>query len=307
MKNNILWKKLGLIYNPYDEKNRHEKLITHSSNPVALKLEGSIYRIFYSGRDSQNRSSVGGFDYDIRKLKIVQDYKKPFLIHGSQNSFFADGISIGCYYENKNSKYILFMGWQNPKKSHWRGDIGRIKVDQNFKLEIDSNLPLLATDNNFDKISLSYPWVSIHNKVFHMFYGSTLNWKEKNNEMVHVINRAESFDGNKWIRKGLEIPYKINEYQAFSRPSHSFLEDNSERIWFSYRSGQGEKYRIGYAEKNHEKWNVNNKMAGINISASGWDSEMIEYPFVFNHEGINYMLYNGNGFGKTGIGLAIET
>jgi hypothetical protein len=32
---------------------------------------------------------------------------------------------------------------------------------------------------------------------------------------------------------------------------------------------------------------------------------MIEYPFVFDHKGQRYMLYNGNDYGKTGFGLAI--
>lgn len=32
---------------------------------------------------------------------------------------------------------------------------------------------------------------------------------------------------------------------------------------------------------------------------------MIEYLFVFDHNGKRYMLYAGNGFGKTGFGLAI--
>ena len=47
-----------------------------------------------------------------------------------------------------------------------------------------------------------------------------------------------------------------------------------------------------------------NQMAGINPSQSGWDSDMIEYPCVFRHKQ-NFMLYNGNGFGKTGIGIAV--
>ena len=199
------------------------------------------------------------------------------------------------------------MGWQNPKDSHWRGDIGRLKIDENYELKIDNHRPFIGVDNKFDKISLSYPWVSQNSeKIYSMFYGSTLTWKEKNNEMVHVINKAVSLDGDNWIKEGLEIPYKLNEYQAFSRPSHSFLDNHNERMWFSFRSGRGEKYRIGYAEKSNNKWQVNNQKSGINISSTGWDSEMIEYPFVINNEGRNYMFYNGNGFGKTGIGLAVE-
>jgi hypothetical protein len=39
----------------------------------------------------------------------------------------------------------------------------------------------------------------------------------------------------------------------------------------------------------------------------GWDSEMIEYPFVFEHDGLRYMLYNGNGYGRSGFGLAVAS
>lgn len=34
--------------------------------------------------------------------------------------------------------------------------------------------------------------------------------------------------------------------------------------------------------------------------------EMVEYPFVFDHKGQRLMLYNGNGFGRTGFGLAFQ-
>ena len=77
-------------------------------------------------------------------------------------------------------------------------------------------------------------------------------------------------------------------------------------MWFSYRSGSGEKYRIGYAtSENGANWKLDLDNAGITVSATGWDSEMIEYPFVFDHEGSRYMLYNGNGYGRTGFGLAV--
>ena len=42
------------------------------------------------------------------------------------------------------------------------------------------------------------------------------------------------------------------------------------------------------------------------MSKDGWDSEMVEYSFVFNHDGIKYMIYNGNGYGIDGAGYAIQ-
>ena len=77
-------------------------------------------------------------------------------------------------------------------------------------------------------------------------------------------------------------------------------------MWFSYRSGSGEKYRIGYSlSSDGKQWKLALEDAGIDVSPNGWDSEMIEYPFVFDHKGNRYMIYNGNSHGKTGFGLAI--
>ena len=52
-------------------------------------------------------------------------------------------------------------------------------------------------------------------------------------------------------------------------------------------------------------WTRKDGEAGIEVSLEGWDSEMISYPFVFNNGEDLIMLYNGNGFGKTGFGYAV--
>ena len=73
-------------------------------------------------------------------------------------------------------------------------------------------------------------------------------------------------------------------------------------MWYSYAI---ENYRIGYAEsKNGIHWKRMDKISGIDVSSSGWDSISIEYPYVFQHDSTKYMLYCGNEFGKTGFGYA---
>ena len=124
--------------------------------------------------------------------------------------------------------------------------------------------------------------------------------------MLHVIHHASSHDGHEWHRSGLVVPFELGRAQAFSRPTVVQNKKGDFDMWFSYRSGSGEKYRIGYAtSENGVNWKLDLENAGITVSASGWDSEMIEYPFVFDHEGSRYMLYNGNGYGQTGFGLAV--
>lgn len=300
------WKKLGLLYAP-GVADRHPKLLTHAANPLPIHLEGDVYRIFYSGRDETNRSSVGAVDIDIVQRKVITDHFDPFFEHGAEGSYYSDGVSIGNCYICDGVRYMLFMGWQNPSGGHWRGDIGRLVVTPDLNLKLDTEKPFLSSDT-LDPVSLSYPWVEAKpNGGFDMWYGSTRMWDAGNGEMIHVIQHATSINGNTWNRKGLAVPYEIGIAQAFSRPSVIANDGGDFGMWFSYRSGAGEKYRIGYARScDGVNWILELNQSGIDVSTRGWDSEMIEYPFVFKHNEVLYMLYNGNKYGKTGFGLAIN-
>lgn len=299
------WKKLGQLYCP---KPVHPKLASHAANPLAVLLEEDTYRVFFSGRDAQNRSSVGFVDVDIVKREVVYIHDKPMFEHGPKNSFYSHGVSIGNCYEAGGKRYILFMGWQCPPGGHWRGDVGRLVLEPDFSLRIDSDEPFMSTDAT-DPVSLSYPWVLREGDGnYQMWYGSTVTWDAGNGEMLHVINHASSNDGHQWQRDGLAVPYMLGTAQAFSRPSVIGNRNDGYHMWFSYRSGAGEKYRIGYAySQSGVSWELRLNETGIDVSPTGWDSEMIEYPFVLDHKGQRYMLYNGNGNGKTGFGLAVLT
>jgi hypothetical protein len=299
------WQKLGLLYCP-SGANRHPKLLTHAANPLPIHIEADVFRIFFSGRDAHNRSSVGAVDIDIVKRQILQEHGKPFFEHGPEGSFFSDGVSIGNCYKANGRRYMLFMGWQIPQVGHWRGDIGRLIVTSELTLELESKAAFLCSDE-VDPISLSYPWVlEGEDGGFSMWYGSTRSWSSSNDEMVHIINFAESTNGNQWSRKGIAVPFEIGIAQAFSRPTVVRNAQEDYQMWFSYRSGTGQKYRIGKAiSEDGKTWKLALNDVGIDVSTDGWDSEMIEYPFVFDHKSERYMLYNGNDYGKTGFGLAI--
>ena len=297
------WRKLGVLYAP--SHNRSRKLLTHAANPLAINREGDVYRIFYSGRDSCNRSSVGAVDVDIVRRKAVFELAEPAFEHGPKGSFYADGVSCGNCYVVDGVRYMLFMGWQSPADRHWRGDIGRLIVSSDFSLRLEGDAPFLSS-NDVDPISLSYPWVMDCGDCYRMWYGSTLSWDVGNGEMLHVLHQATSVDGHIWRREGLAVPYQLGVAQAFSRPTVANRSTGGFEMWFSYRSGKGETYRIGYAtSEDGSRWKLDLAEAGIDVSPSGWDSRMIEYPFVFDHRGLRYMLYNGDGFGQTGFGLAV--
>ena len=139
-----------------------------------------------------------------------------------------------------------------------------------------------------------------------MWYLSNTQWKhQQGNEIPaprYHLKYAESVDGLNWVREGIiAIDFKNDGEYAISRPS-VIIEDDIYKMWYSYR---GENYRIGYAESNDGiNWVRMDDSVGIDTSRQGFDSEMIEYPHVFDHKGQRFMLYNGNNFGQEGIGLA---
>ncbi|MGO4303088.1 hypothetical protein [Cupriavidus sp. RAF12] len=299
----MTWQKAGQLYIPGGV---HPKLATHAANPLPIWLRGDVYRVFYSGRDEQNRSSVGFVDVDVVRGTVEYVHDRPVFVHGEPGSFYSHGVSIGNCYEADGKRYILFMGWQCPDGAHWFGEVGRLRLDEDWTLHLDGDGPFMALDAE-DPVSLSYPWVQREaDGSFRMWYGSTSTWDAGNGEMVHVIRGAVSDDGHQWRKTGLAVPFTLGVAQAFSRPT-VVADASGYHMWFSYRSGNNSTYRIGYAgSADGNEWALRLNETGIDVSEAGWDADMIEYPFVFEHAGRRLMLYNGNGYGKSGFGLAIH-
>jgi hypothetical protein len=119
-----------------------------------------------------------------------------------------------------------------------------------------------------------------------------------------VIKYAESDDGIHWKREN-RIAINSNSTKEYAICKPCVLRDETGYLmWFCSR---GDKYRIHYARSQDGiYWERLGKDPGIDVSASGWDSEMIEYPCIFDHKGRRYMLYAGNGYGRTGFGIAVH-
>jgi len=120
--------------------------------------------------------------------------------------------------------------------------------------------------------------------------------------MRHLIKYAESNDGINWTRgNAIAIDFCGPQEYAICKPC-VIKHDNVYQMWFCAR---GSAYRI-YCAKSSDgiSWRREAEPV-LQVSESGWDSEMVEYPFVFEHESELYMLYSGNDFGKAGFGIAV--
>jgi hypothetical protein len=296
----IRWRKIGQVFCPQNEK---DWMVSHAANCVAWPVGDGRYRIYFSTRDRQNRSSIGWLEIDLRRpLEVLAVSAIPVLSPGPLGAFDDSGVSLSCMLANEDMILLYYTGWNLGVTVPWRNSIGLATSRDGLKFERVSPAPILDR-NAIDPYSLSYPFVMTDGGTWRMWYGSNLRWGSEQRQMDHIIKYAEGSGPAEWhptgqICVGIEKP---GEY-AFSRPC-VIRHDNRWLMWYSFR---GAAYRIGYAESNDGvQWKRRDGHAGIDVSDKGWDSESIEYPWVFDHEDARYMLYNGNRYGLTGFGIAI--
>ena len=296
------WIKRGLIFAP---PGTSEWLHTHAALPVADRV-GELHRVYFSSRDKAGRAQIGYFDIKLSAPdKILRLSEKPVIALGQMGAFDDNGVTTSWIVTHQQKKYHYYSGWSLGVTVPFYFYIGlALSEDGGESYKKISPAPILER-NAIDPYLTSSPCVLVEDGTWRMWYVSGTGWEIKGDHPRHHyhIKYAESSDGIHWHRKGLVcIDYQSQDEYAIARPS-VIKENGLYKMWYSYR---GESYRIGYAESaDGIEWNRKDAQSGIDVSESGWDSEMIEYPYVFKNEGTHYMLYNGNGYGRTGIGLAV--
>lgn len=289
------WERRGRIFCPDSER---DWMATHAANPLAVRLEGDRYRIFFNSRDAQNRSSVGYVEVDItRPQEILTLSDEPVLGPGTIGAFDDSGVSLGWLVHNGAPWRLYYVGWNLGVTVPFRNSIGLALSDDGLTFRRHSLAPVLDR-NPVDPFSLSYPCVI----EGYMWYGSHTRTGPTEADMEHVIRLARSKDGIHWT-PSTDIcvgPASASE-TAFARPS-VLHEGGLWHMWFSYR---GDRYRIGHATSRDGAHWVRDAIPALEPADSGWDSDSVEYPYVFRHDEQLCMLYCGNSYGRSGFGLAV--
>lgn len=299
------WRKLKHLFVP---DNNYDWMVSHAANPFPIRLDKSIYRVFFTCRNAQNQSYIAYVDIDFENdYKVVNISKKPVLSPGVIGSFDDSGVAMGSLIEVNGKQYLYYLGWNLKVTVPWLNTIGlAILNTESNEFEKFSRAPIMDRSDE-DPYSISYPSILFESAVYKMWYGSNLSWGKDQKDMKHVIKFAESTNGINWQRTN-DIHINLFHPNEFAISKPFVIKDGViYKMWYSYRAnGSIDTYRIGYAESiDGLIWERMDENSGIDVAEEGWDSEMIEYPAIVDFNGSRYMLYNGNGYGKTGFGLAV--
>jgi hypothetical protein len=299
----LRWVKHGLIFEPDGSL---EWAKAYAWVPTVDWIGGNLYRVYFAGRNRDNLSQTGYFTIDITKPHVILDVsERPVVELGPLGTFDDSAVVPTGVVTHRGQKWLYYTGWMQGKRVPYYASVGlAISDDGGRTFRKYSRAPLFDRDE-VDAYMTGSAYVLVEDGTWRMWYFSNTGWVQNGSDPqpYYHIRYAESSDGIRWRRDGTVcIDFKDENEYAIARP-WVLRDEHGYRMWYSCR---GTTYRIGYAESaDGVTWTRRDADAGIDVSATGWDSEMIEYACVFEHDGVAYMLYNGNTYGKAGVGLAV--
>ena len=295
-----MWIKQGNIFNKH-----------HAQVPV-VDVYNDIYKIYYSTRDEKGRSVP--MTTSIFKDNLTQ-HSHPIKLDlelGKPGSFDWSGIMPTDIVTLEDGiKYLYYIGWSRRLDVPYHNNLGlAISTDDGITWEKFSDGPIFHT-NHLEPGYIGTVDILIEDGLWKMWYLSCQDWVEYDGKMepTYDIKYAVSNNGINWIATSKTcIPLENNEGGISS--ARIIKTDNKYHMWFSvrnkidYRTNPNNSYRIKKATSlDGINW-TREPQNEIDISNNKWEDNMVCYPDIILDNNQYYMFYNGNEFGKTGIGYA---
>lgn len=295
------WNKKGIIVPPQPQLS----WMSHGAGPsFARVLENNVLEIFVSGRSATNQSHIGIVKYNLETEEIISIAENPLFNLGELGTFDFNGTSYPWIVENGAKTHLYYTGWTKGFHVSFINDLGLYFL-QDGCVEKFSRAPLIPRTNAEPYGVGSVCVLKESEEDWKMWYTCFQRWGSESEPDKHFyhIKYAESRDGLIWYRPNVvSVNFDENEGEYVTGKPCVIRYKGKYLMWFSYR---GEAYKIGLAVSNDGQTftRMDNKV-GIEGSIENFDDEMICYGQVFFYRDNLCMVYNGNGYGRSGLGLA---
>src|SRR5258708_11557245 len=274
------WRKLGRIFGgeaplPW--------MPSYAGVPFAERIDGDLYRIYFTSRDARNRYTVGWTEIDItRPHRILRLAERPLLAPGETGAFDDAGTTLSWVVRHGGKRLIYYIGWSLRQSVPYHLAIGLAVGDIDASEPSVTRLPGPIIERNpIDPLFCTAPSVLIENRRWRMWYVSGLGWPLTPGGGTPSYNTryAESDNGVDWHRTGLVVLGPRHDEFGFSRASVMF-DGQGYLMWYSVR-GPNRPYRLDFARSaDGLEWTRNDGDAGLEPSAEGWEPERTPCPTV---------------------------
>jgi len=287
--------------------------VSHAQVPVVLALDNQRWRIFYSTRDEHNVSRISFFDVDANSPeRVIYEHEKPVLNPGALGSFDDAGVMPTCVIKHDDEIWLYFIGWTVRKSVPYQNSIGLAASKDGINFYRKFPGPVISTSPKEAFFSGTAWIMPFWEKRFVAYYLSCNSWQVVNKlpEAKYDIKVAFSDDGVWWKQKGtIALPADENECLASAtviKRGGSFIMWYCSRQMDNYRDNPAYSYKIKMAfSADGLTWEKSSEEVIPPGSPGCWDCEMQAYPYAIRKENTVWIFYNGNGFGRSGIGAGV--
>lgn len=300
----MIWNKNGLILSANDFSDS----LTHTVLPFInwSEVERS-YFLYYSSRNHQNHASTYRMKISFSGGIQVEHSSRELVLSPGDIGFFDQHGAIGSSIIEVNGlNYLYYIGWtQGHESPLFYASVGlAISKDYGLTYEKHSNAPFIPRSRENPLLMTSPHIFKDGEDLYRMVYISGVKWKKVNGKLLsyYRICSAKSNNGLDWFEMGkVLIDFDIGETH-FARPW--VLKCGEIYVLFYSFKGSKHDYRLGMATStDFVEWKRCDNKISINFGEEGdFDCEMMCYPSISVLEDTLYLFYNGNRFGRDGIG-----
>ncbi|MBM3503522.1 MAG: hypothetical protein FJX65_06560 [Alphaproteobacteria bacterium] len=299
------FKSLGLVYAP---KAGRPWARSHTQAPTPLSLGVGRFRVYGATRDEHQRSHIDWFDIDLTgEPTILTVAEEPALAPGPLGNFDGDGVYPASVVRDGDAIRLYTIGWNaglRPPMFYAAAGLA-ISHDGGRSFKRARIAPILARSEH-DPCLVTAPVVRREGERWRMWYVSGYRWEEGAGGLTsrYHIKYAESRDGIEWQRDGRVCIDTLGPDETNIARCWTTQEDGAYQGWYSFaRRGR---YQLGYATSaDGLTWERRDDDLEFESSGEAWDRDVQAYPAVVRVGRRWFMFYNGAGFGRDGVGLAV--
>jgi hypothetical protein len=288
---------------------------SHAQAVTPLVLEPRRWRLYFSGRDAQNRSRILFVDVDpLDGMRLLDRCFEPVLDLGAPGAFDSAGQGACSALLRDGVVHLYYVGVHLRRDVPYGLAVGLAASADGRRFERLVPGPVLSTGPQD-------PWFSSAAHVTDgpegatAWYTSGTGWVDLPSggyDPVYELASATSPDGILWRRRPSARVGAVAGEGGLTRPWASRIAGRwwlfyAERGVNAFRTDPEQSYRLRQValDAEGEPCAPPGRVRFANPpEPEDWDGFMQAYPSVLPLEGGHVMFYNGNGFGREGFGWA---
>jgi hypothetical protein len=298
------WRKLGCVYSADGFADWAQ---SHAFLPTVLPLDDDTLRIYVAFVDRERVGRVGYVDVAAADpLRVLRVSERPVLDVGEPGAFDDNGVTPMTIVHDGDNLRLYYTGWQLGVRVRYflfTGLATSSDGGETFSRYFD--VPVLDRGPG-ESTTRTAACVRRAGDAWRAWYVGGGGWIDDDGKRLPTYNVrvVDSPDGIEWPRTGaVAVDLLGSDEFGLGRP-FVLESDGRYHMWYSRRLRRVG-YRLGFAESaDGMTWTRRDEEVGLDVSETGWDSDMVCYPSVVETRHGTYLFYNGNNYGETGFGVA---